>query len=182
MRCVYRNKLVEAGFEVRKLIPLSDAEKKRVKDIYQSQFTKSVSEGKTVVSKNIGIENEDSSAYYRKVIQRPDEMSILINKILPGDSIAYGIDSITAALDFTDHLQVQYPAKMFPDEYGKSALRSVSKGPITSDIFLSSGKPVVVLANGSYFQGIDLISSGYWGWWEKMANMLPFEYLPPPKK
>ena len=182
MRCVYRNKLVEAGFEVRKLIPLSDAEKKRVKAIYQSQFTKSVSEGKVVVSKNIGVENEDSAAYYRKVIQRPDEMSILINKILPGDSIAYGIDSITAALDFTDHLQVQYPAKMFPDEYGKSALRSVSKGPITSDIFLSSGKPVVVLANGSYFQGINLISSGYWGWWEKMANMLPFEYLPPPKK
>jgi len=139
MRCVYRNKLIEGGFEIRKLIPLSDAEKKRVKAIYQSQFARSVSEGRAFVTKNIGIENEDSAAYYRKVIQQPDKLSVLINKILPGDSIAYGIDSITAALEFTDHLQVQFPAKMFPAEYGKQALRAATKGPITSDIYLSSG-------------------------------------------
>ena len=182
MRCVYRNRLTEGGFEIRKLIVLSEAEKKRVQAIYQSQFAKSVEERKTFVStKNMGIKNEDSAAYYRKVIQQPDEMSVLINKILLGDSIAYAIDTITAGLKFTDHLQVRYPAKMFPDEYGRSALRSVSKGPITSDIFLSSGKPLVVLANGSYFQGIDLISSGYWAWSEKIASMLPFDYWPPPK-
>ncbi len=183
MRCVYRNKLIEGGFEIRKLIVLSEAEKKRVKAIYQSQFTKSVGERKTfIITKNMGMENEDSAAYYRKVIQQPDEMSVLINKILPGDSIAYAIDTITAGLKFTDHLQVRYPGKMFPDEYGRSSLHSVNKGPITSEIFLSSGNPVVVLANGSYFQGIDLISSGYWAWSEKIASMLPFDYWPPPKK
>ena len=183
MRCVFRNNLIEEGFEVRKLIVLSVTEKKRVKAIYQSQINKSAAQGTTIgINKSIGNDNGDSAAYYRKVIQQPDQMNVLINKILPGDSIAYGIDSITAGLDFTDHLQVRYAAKMFPPEYGKSALRAVSKGPITSDIFLSSGKPVAVLANGSYFEGIDLVSSGFWGWWERMGNMLPFEYWPPPKK
>lgn len=183
MRCVFRNKLIEEGFEVRKLIVVSDAEKKRVKAIYQSQFNKSVAGGTAIViNKNMGNDNEDSAAHYRKVMQQPDQMNVLINKILPADSIAYSLDSITAALDFTDHLQVQYPAKMFPPEYGKRALWPVSMGPVTSDIFLSSGKSIVVLANGSYFEGIDLITSGYWGWWEKMANILPFEYWPPPKK
>ena len=50
-----------------------------------------------------------------------------------------------------------------------------------SELLLINGRPVEVLANGSYFNPEDLLSSGWWGWWEKMGTMLPFDYQPPLK-
>ncbi len=183
MRSLFRNKLIENGFEVRKLYMVTPAEKNRVKAIYQSGMKGASSNGTFVIGQSFPkIDNTDSIAYYRKVLQHPEELSVLVNTVLPGDSIAYGIDSVTAALEFTNYLQVRFPSKLFPEEYGKPGFRTATKGPITSMIHLISGKPVAVLANGSYFSGIDLISSGYWGWWEKMATMLPFDYKSALKK
>jgi hypothetical protein len=49
-------------------------------------------------------------------------------------------------------------------------------------IYIIRGKPVIVLANGSYFEGNEMMIQGYWAWWEKMCTKLPFEYWPSPKK
>ncbi|MNL81908.1 hypothetical protein D3C87_2091500 [compost metagenome] len=70
-----------------------------------------------------------------------------------------------------------------PDEYVQANGLSVrAKSPVVSEIFLTRKNTIAVLSNGSYYEGIDLISSGYWGWWEKLATMLPYDYKPPPRK
>ena len=183
MRSLFRNKLIEEGFEVRKLIKISEEEKKRVRTLFNKRAY-SNSMGRIVVNDSIlGASNMDSAQYYRKVMNQPEKMNVLINKILPGDSIAFAIDSFTAGLFFEDYLQVIYLYKQMPDEYVQANRLSVQpKMAVVSEVFLPRKKTVAVLANGSYYEGVDFISSGYWGWWEKLAAMLPYDYKPPPRK
>ncbi|HEY0041167.1 MAG TPA: hypothetical protein VGB71_10920, partial [Flavisolibacter sp.] len=61
-----------------------------------------------------------------------------------------------------------------PTEYKQLFPRSADY--LMSEINLINGKPVEVLANGSFYHPEDLLSSGYWGWWEKIGTMLPFDY------
>jgi len=182
MRSLFRNQLIEEGFEIRKLIKVSEEEKKRVRNIYNSR-TYINSNGNIVVNDSLLANgNKDSADYYRKVMRQPEKMAVLINQLLPGDSIAFAIDSFTAGLYFDDHLQVTYKYKQVPDEYVRTNSLSVQpKTPVVSEIVLPRKNAIAVLANGSYFEGLDLITSGYWGWWEKLATMLPFDYKPPKK-
>ncbi|MES2004776.1 MAG: carboxypeptidase-like regulatory domain-containing protein [Bacteroidota bacterium] len=186
MRSLYRNKLIEQNFEVRKLIKLSDTEKKRVRNLYRAQVVNAAIEG-TAIKINNGIAEpgemrRDSAAYYRKVMNEPESLNILINKVLPGDSIAFALDSVTVGLEFTDYLQVVYTKKQTPPEYKKMLPKGVESMPLTSDIFRTRDNVIMVLASGNYFEGIDLITSGYWAWSEKIAAMLPNDYWPEPKK
>lgn len=183
MRSVFRNKLIENGFEVRKLIKISEEEKKRVRAIYNSRVYVN-GNGAIVVNDSIlGQGNKDTALYYRKVMRQPEKMNVLVDKVLPGDSIAFAIDKFTAGLFFEDYLQVIYLYKQVPVEYYAANSLSVNaKSATSSEIYLPNKKTIAVLGNGSFYEGIDLISSGYWGWWEKLATMLPFDYEPTPKK
>lgn len=183
MRALFRNQLIENGFEVRKLIKVSEEEKKRVRAIYNSKAYIN-GNGSIIVSDSLlGSGNKDTALYYRKVMRQPEKMSVLVDKLLPGDSIAFAIDSFTAGLFFEDHLQVIYLYKQTPTKYYEANSFSVhAKSPTTSEVHLPNKKTIAVLVNGSFYEGLDLISSGYWAWWEKLATMLPYDYEPPPKK
>lgn len=184
MRSLYRNKLKEDHFEVRKLIKLSDAEKKRVTAIYRELMKGKIATGHFSMRNVLEGYPADTAEYYRKVMEEPDKLNVLVNQVLTGDSIAYAADSVTAGLYFNHHLQVVYPPKKMPKEYGvyyrHPAYAPV--GPLTSEITLTVDRPLNVLANGSFYDGVGLLSSGYWGWWEKVGNMLPYDYWPPKKK
>ena len=184
MRSLYRNRLEQENFEVRKLIAVSEAEKARVKAIYQGQIKKLSFESRAITREpNMGFTNADSASYYRKVLNRPEDLNVVIDTLLRADSIAYALNKTTLALDFTDHLQVIYRLKIAPIEYASKFLsRADINRPVTSEIVLTNNKPVLVLANGSYFEGADMLTLGYWGWWEKLGNMLPFGYWPPIQK
>jgi hypothetical protein len=191
MRCLFRNKLIEQGFEIRKLIRISDEEKARVKKILidnQSIVLADPKEG-IVISSAEGFRfgnkqlsaNPDSANYYRKVMRQPDALNVLVNQVLPGDSVAYGIDSVTVGFSFPDALQVIYLHKKPTEAYRKSnpfTDRSVMFQPITSELTRPLKREIVVLENGSYFHGVDLLTSGYWAWSEKLATMLPNNYWP----
>ena len=125
---------------------------------------------------------QDTVAYYNKVMRQPESMNVLIDKLLPGDSIAYALDSTTVGMDFTDYLQVIYLLKKTPPEYEKTLHRGTLSAAINSELFRTTNNPIAVFANGSYFEGTELITLGYWAWSEKIAALLPSDYWPPPKK
>lgn len=188
MRSLYRNRIMEEGFEVRKLVKVINEEKKRVRAIYQPQVQKIVSDGEVVISMGSGmaaalIGNKDSAAYYKRVMHNPDVMDVLDKTLLPGDSIAFAIDSTTAGLYFEDHLQIIYPAKRTPAEYQTLIpARAKQPPPITSVVSIIKGEAIAVLSNGSIFEGINLLTQGYWALSEKIGNMLPYDYWPGKKK
>lgn len=172
MRSLYRNRLIENHFEVRKLIKISPEEKNRIRLILRSNLTAHTTNRET----DSGIIRPDSMNYYRMVMNQPESLNILVNTVLPSDSIAYGIDSTTAGLRFSGYLQVTYPLKKTPPEYKPYLPRGVEYTSQTSEIYMRTDQPIAVLANGSYFPPIDLITVGYWSWSEKISTLLPNDY------
>ena len=45
----------------------------------------------------------------------------------------------------------------------------------SSEAKLSLEEPLIIEKDGSYFNSLNMISSGYWGWY-KMAEMLPSDF------
>ena len=174
MRALYRNRLAQEGFEVRRLQKFQNAEKERVRMVYKRSMAAD-NHGRI-----ISTINSDSTAYYNRIMKEADYKSSIGNHLLSGDSIAYAIDSTLAGLDFPDYLLVTYKNKSVPYEFKQ--LYPKSNDAVMSEITLINSKPVEVLANGSYFNPEDLLSNGYWAWWEKIGTMLPFDYQQPPKK
>lgn len=180
LRSLYRNKLVENNFEVRRLKKVPEEEKNRVKMMRQNQMKKLSFEGRNIhIDQNMGL-HPDTAAYYQRVALHPEQLNVLDSNLLTGDSIAYAIDSVTVGLEFRDYLQVIYKLKKNPIEYAQKFLyRGAENAPVISELQLIGNKPITVLANGSYFEGSDLLTIQYWGWWEKLGNMLPYGYWPP---
>lgn len=146
MRSLFRNKIIEEGFEIKKII---------------KQKTSSAS------IKINGLPLEE-------------EIDVLIDKPLTGDSIAFAIDDNTAGLQFKDYLQVVYKNKVMSPLYVRTKRNITLGDPITAKLFMPDAtKTLSVLANGSYFFGRDILTLDYWAWSEKLSNLLPLEYRYP---
>ncbi len=171
MRSVYRNTLQQEGFEVRRMKKIPNGEKARIRAMDRSSVVKNAT-GNLIT---VGLpESPDSVAYYQKVRRQPDFHDIIGRDILVGDSIAFALDTVTAALSFPDYLFVRYKNGNVPKEY----IQRFPDGAhaMVSYVQLLNDEVVAIQSNGMFYNPVDLISSGYWAWSEKMATMLPFDY------
>ncbi len=166
MRALYRNKIIEEGFEVRHLNKIVNEEKKRVQAIYANA-------PRTPGGVRAA---PDSLEYYERILSQKDLFDKIGREKLPGDSIAYAYDSTTAVLEFPDHLLVTYTKSYAPIEFRR--LYPQGNTSMTSELTLINELPVLVEASGNYYNPADLLSKGYWAWSEKISMMLPFDYKP----
>lgn len=211
-RALYRNQLVENGFEVRSLIEVTNEEKIRVKKLLSNRIKSNNNQEKPALFIPDTFRfssSEDSMSYYQQVMRMPDKYDYLHKGILPGDSIAYSIDSVTVGMFFEHCLQVSFPGKKMPgiiadairgnppkfvggpnsfDQLanGYSArdlnhIRVTNKMDMISKIKLTTDQQIIVLSNGSFFDAANLISYGYWAFWERISTLLPLDYKPPPQ-
>lgn len=170
MRALYRNRIVEAGFEVRRLVKRPNEEKIRVKELYRKRALA------TRAGANVSASAfSDSSDYYNKVLGQPDELSSFSPYTITGDSIAYKVDSITAGLEFDNYLHIIYTKSSPPKSYIQL---SPHNGRIMSELKLMNAKPVQIQHSGNYYPPLNLVTLGYWAWSEKIGNMLPLDYKP----
>ena len=173
MRSLFRNRIVEEGYEVRTLKKFPNLEKQRVKQAYAANQHTSRSGGKIFITAI----NKDTAEYYDHILAQDDYQDVVARNLLTGDSIAYAIDSSTAGFAFPNYLLVIYKHKLAPPEYREQFPRNSTA--MMSQLLLTNGVPVEVQASGSYFNPADLMLLGYWSWSEKIADMLPFNYQPP---
>ena len=177
MRSLYRNKIAEEGYTMNRLKKVTNTEKQRVKELYK-KTTRTVQSGSATLRINSGVSNNpDSSQYYSTVMRQPDAFDVMSKTQLVGDSVAFAIDSTTAGLSFDDYLLIVYKKKPAPLEYQK--LYPDAGKAMVSQITLLNNQLIAIEANGAYYHPADLLSLGYWSWSEKMANMLPFDYINP---
>ncbi|HSR39141.1 MAG TPA: carboxypeptidase-like regulatory domain-containing protein [Phnomibacter sp.] len=188
MRSLYRNTLAEEGFEMHHMQEVPNAEKERVRQLYKPNTSTA---GPGIVISMSGNQaqvgprsNGDSAAYYRSVMRQPDMLTLVDSARLTGDSIAYAVDETTAAMYFPHQLLVKYLRGAEDALYLQQTLQNREAGPPVSHLRLVHDKPIEVLANGAYFEPLDLLAGGYWSWSDKMGNMLPFDFKPtaPPKR
>ncbi|PWT79160.1 MAG: hypothetical protein C5B59_00180 [Bacteroidetes bacterium] len=187
MRAFFVNHLEAEGFEMRSLgyisNPLKDSAKKLfaihkdsvILDTLFHEISLNFDDPtKPPTSFNTTTVTNDVSKKFKSALLQPD--SIISRQLVSADSIGFMEDSSTAGLYFPDSLEVSYKLKEVPIRY-KRLFKSHKNEtiPISQFVFINK-KPVYVLGNGYYYGPYDLKITGFWAWWETIANLLPFDY------
>ena len=71
-----------------------------------------------------------------------------------------------------------YLYKKVPKEFAKTLPAYRGYEFTKTDINLRTNSPIFIYANGNYYNGLELLTDGYWAWCEKVSTMLPSDYLP----
>lgn len=179
MRSVYNNQLTEEGFEVRRMRKVLNAEKERVKKIYALLRHSGGSE----ISKNkLDSLQKDSVGYYQRVLRQKDYTEVYESAMLTGDSLVAKNEAGYKIVFFSNYLFITYKKEMEDRSYLDFFHEKRSPVFQRSYIWLTNGNAVGIDANGSYYPPQEIFSTAYWGWEEKMANMLPLDYWPETKE
>lgn len=155
MRAVYRNRLVEEGFELRRLKKIRNEEKDRVRSVLRQRLSR------------------DSSKYYEHILSQPNEFDIINPARITGDSIGFAIDKVTAGVYFPDYLDIIYTRRDAPVKYYN--LHPKARKGMASQVSLPGGE-IAIQSNGSFYPPNNLLMLGYWGWSEKISTLLPLDY------
>jgi hypothetical protein len=180
MRSLYQNNLASEGFEVRRMVRVPNTEKERVSKIYAnaiSNRTVRVNGNSVSVNRSDSL-NKDSINYYDSVMQQKDYGEVYGTALLTADSLILQTKGKYKVIFFTDYLYITYKNETEDREYLLFHQESRSPAFQRSYIWLMNQHPIVIDANGSYFPPQEIFSMAYWGWEEKMANMLPLDYQP----
>jgi hypothetical protein len=173
MRALYTNRLVQEGFEVRRVVRIPNTEKERVRKIMQAQRNRSGGGSRSGNQINI---HRDSTQYYNKVFGQKDYDQIISPHTLTADSLVSFTTDGECVLFFDNYLQVMFKPKL--EEPAYLAYTREGRDPYhpRSLVFLVNGHPLTVDKNGSYHPPTEFFSSGYWAWNEKISHLLPADY------
>jgi hypothetical protein len=187
MRAFYLNTLQENGFVMHSLAKISNPVKDRAKMLFSHHKDSVLRDTASVEIKHVVLPNGkpslqrtvntvDSASYYKKMLKEPD--SVISNQVIPSDSVGFAADSNIAGFYFHDSLEVVYTLNRASYMYNAfSPEGKRQKLPVSQFVFVNK-RSVYILGNGYYYDVYDLKITGYWAWWETMANKLPYDYYP----
>ncbi|MET0464403.1 MAG: carboxypeptidase-like regulatory domain-containing protein [Chitinophagaceae bacterium] len=195
MRSVYNNTLADEGFEVRRMVRTPNLEKERARKLYRpaSLSGPSGTKGKmnmisigkagiTAVPQGAAVDTfrfaADSNDYYRSVLSQEDHIDTYGRHLLTADSIVIEQQGDYKAVFFEDYLYITYKHEL--EDPGYLLFHNEQRKPFyqRSHIWLQNRNAIAIDANGSYFPPQEVFSMSYWGWGEKIANLLPLDYKP----
>lgn len=185
MRSLFMNKLEEEGYEMRSLTMIRNLQKDRARLLFKNGADKIQSKTDSSYVLQNGIvklitEATDSTEVYKRYLKQPDW--IVSNELIRSDSICYAVDSSTLSFFSSDSLEVSFLHKDVPIEYKRTNQQHrFEKIPVSQFVFIHQ-KPIYVMHNGYYYGPYDMKITGFWAWWETMATLLPYDYLPPKKE
>jgi len=174
IRSLYFNRSSSDGFTIREVKFITPEESRRVKNILKSMHR---SEDQAGVG---GWANEkDSMDYYVKVknLSFNDNMVVVRDNISGDNLLTRSTDPNSKSLFFKGELQILYLNKKIPIEYANTLPVNRRNEAIQSEISLRIDTPVAIYPNGTYYNGLNLLIDGYWAWSERIATMLPGDYV-----
>ena len=179
MRSVFSNSLNADGFDVRRMHREPNLEKQRIKLLARTSNILG-SSGSIRITTGGSTANQpmDSSEYYQRILGQKDYLDTYGRDILPADSIIAEVQGSFKILYFPDYLYITYKKEMEDPSY--LAFHREARKPMyqTSYIWLTNGNPIAIDANGSYFPPSEIFSMSYWAWSEKIADLIPADFLP----
>ncbi len=156
MRALYRNKIAEEGFIVQKANKILNEKKAAYKKELRKQIPEQTQINGVVTFSGRGENNEN-------VMSEPDSVYQIVSQILPSDSFAFAIDSITAGMYFEKYLIISF--------------RKQNATTVSSFVKLLSDEALSIYQNGYYYRSINFFTERYWAETEKMSRMLPFDFV-----
>ena len=179
IRALYADKLIENNYMVYRLhtnVANPEKEQIRIKELaYDSTHSRNIK--RRPYEKSL---SSTELAYYKKVMSEPDTIDVVSNDLLSADSIVSTQNDSVKTLSFPDHIIVNYTTQKIPLRYKWT--NPDAKDSASSVLSLVNNKAVIISADGSYYDVQDLLYDGFWGWWQRIATMLPYDYEPSDKQ
>lgn len=172
MRLIQANSLQQEGFEVRVIREhknKSRMDQERI-NVNLQRLTKLALEGNAISATSWII---DSLAFYRNEDRKSKVIRVLEPNLLKGHEL-FGEkqDSIVRYVGTLDIRYVREKRELnYIPPYGEKDVRQHSQ--------LNFLEPVRLFGNGFFDPQRAVILERYWAWSEKIADMLPLDYLPP---
>jgi len=176
LRSIYADNVVSEGYDIRVLKRVVNNQKVRadsvlqpirqeVHTLYQGNWNAYYTANRTVP--------RDSINQWMAWSAEPKTYSILGDKI-PISSLLVVPSDIpgTVALKYTDFLYVANDAINFEPQYFSGLGHQLS----ASLLSMPEGASIYVDQLGNYYPAQNWVLEGYWGWYSKVATMLPFDY------
>ena len=162
---------------MRAVLTVNTEEKKRATDLI-NQLQDKFAKGDSAIFKI----NKDSLDYYVKASSlNYGENKVTLSKLITANNITFlsknKIDSLSNSVYFEGMLQVMFTKKKMLYEYIRLIPNFTGNDNIRTDIYLRPNKIIYIYQNGSFFSGLDLFTEGYWSWSEKIATLMPSDYL-----
>lgn len=162
MKAAYDNKLQEEGFEVQQFSWTNENTGKN--SMYAANMSDSV----------ILVNNLFNQGGYFGRKEMPLMSAADFMQSAPGEN---------KILSFKGFLYVVYKNDLEELNYFKSSPNQKKRSVQRSVIFLTDVKePVQADSKGNYYPPKEVFSLGYWAWREKIAELLPLEYIPAENK
>jgi hypothetical protein len=177
IRSLYADQLEQDGFEIREVRTVTNIEKNRVNERIRL-LQENAGKGDSAIYKL----DKDSLDYYIKVnLLNYGDTKVTLNKLIARDSIVFNtnssLDPTSRSVYFEGLLQIIYLNKKMPYEYLKAVPNLTGNDNLRTDIYLRQNKSISIYQNGTYYSGLDLFTDGYWSWSEKVATMIPSDYV-----
>jgi hypothetical protein len=165
IRSLYNNSFIKDGFEVRTVMNVNTEEITRVKELMKGS------------NKNL---NKDSLDYYYKVHNIGfEETKVTLDPLVTRDMlVSTAVESNAKTFYFKNGMQVMNLNKKIPNEYAKTLPVYRGNEFVRTDLSLRTNSPIFIYPNGDFYNGLELLTDGYWAWSEKLSTMLPSDFMP----
>lgn len=182
IRSLYQETLDDDGYQVRRMERKPNEEKIRVRELqrklYQTTWDSTRQVSVTRITETPRY-TADSLAYFEKVAKEPDEIVTIFPQLLTADNLLVDTPGGRKKLAFADFLHVQNIHATEHPAYLTYMNEARKPGVQTSMLFLVDAEYVEMEPNGGYFPPQALVTSWYWAWCDKLADLLPLDYTPP---
>lgn len=173
-RAVYENRIAEEGFKVRRMVRVPNEEKERVRNLWKN--TRRMEKGIVMMGWPDTLA-KDSVNYYNRVLDQKDFEDIYTTDYLSADSIIINKSPQVTTVFWDNYLVVTYRA-LESQEYLAATRERRKPIPQMSWLQLALQEPLKIDASGNWSPPSNVVSSGYWWWTGKVAEMLPLDYKP----
>ncbi len=168
MKTVYDQNYEAEGFLVRKLRKVPNPDRKPEAEIRNAI--------KSLTQKGVDL-SSDTLEYWIEESKKPKIKEILNPDLLPKDSICLKNDSLTM-LKFADYLYIVYTQEKESIAYLEQDFREERKRGFQTSLLYLYEPTAIIESNGVLSNPLSVMMEGYWAWQEKVAEMLPLDYVP----
>lgn len=180
---LYAGKSKEEGFEINKLIRQPNPN--RAPDSLINANIKRLMQVKQALNGTIKIMAGDSLNYWTKQKNAPATIAMLNRQQVNTDTLVKTYNESIKSINFNDVLYVIYKnereASIYANRIGQSISRPLDMPDYQVSLINLQVAPVYFYENGGTYNPRSMLYEGYWSW-EKIADSVPLDYLPPKQK
>ena len=183
-KSLYKGKSKEEGFVINKIIEMPNPNRAPDAVIEKNLLALKNPAGKTGIKKNAGKIDTSLLAYWTKQLEMPKTIDRFNNAEVLPDTLVNYYNKDLKYLNYTNALCVIYTKERESTEYSNSGFW-IFRPLYVPDYQLSVAKltngPIRFYENGGILDGRSLLYEGFWAY-EKVADMVPMDYIPVTKK